>query len=117
MHRIGRTGRAGASGVAVTFVDWDELTRWSHINQALNLDFADPQETYSSSAHLFAQLEIPTGATGRLTPQKPLDKLVSRKPNQKTKRAKQGRSELASTSNTSNRGKKRERVRTKRVHE
>ena len=120
VHRIGRTGRAGASGVAVTFVDWDELTRWSHINQALNLDFADPQETYSSSDHLFAQLEIPTGATGRLIHEKPVDKLVSRKPNQKTKRAKQGKSELASTSitsNTSNTGKKRKRVRTKRVHE
>ena len=44
VHRIGRTGRAGASGVAVTFVDWDELPKWSHINQSLNLDFAEPTE-------------------------------------------------------------------------
>ena len=31
MHRIGRTGRAGKTGIAVTLVDWDELPagRWS----------------------------------------------------------------------------------------
>lgn len=58
VHRIGRTARAGASGTAVTFVDWDELTRWSHINQALDLGFPDPQETYSSSDHLYSDLGI-----------------------------------------------------------
>ena len=39
LHRIGRTGRAGASGVAVTFVDWDELARWKMICDALSLPF------------------------------------------------------------------------------
>ena len=29
LHRIGRTGRAGATGIAVTFVDWDDLPRWT----------------------------------------------------------------------------------------
>lgn len=61
VHRIGRTARAGASGTAVTFVDWDELTRWSHINQALDLGFPDPQETYSSSDHLYEDLGIAKG--------------------------------------------------------
>lgn len=61
VHRIGRTARAGASGTAVTFVDWDELTRWSHINQSLELGFPDPQETYSSSDHLYTDLGIPKG--------------------------------------------------------
>jgi superfamily II DNA/RNA helicase len=61
VHRIGRTARAGASGTAVTFVDWDELTRWSHINQALELGFPEPQETYSSSDHLYTDLGIPKG--------------------------------------------------------
>lgn len=61
VHRIGRTARAGASGIAVTFVDWDELTRWSHINQALELGFPDPQETYSSSDHLYSDLGIAKG--------------------------------------------------------
>ena len=58
LHRIGRTARAGASGIAVTFVDWDELPRWSHINQSLELGIADPVETYSSSEHLFRDLKI-----------------------------------------------------------
>lgn len=71
VHRIGRTGRAGASGVAVTFVDWADLTRWKLINAELGLDFADPQETYSTSEHLFADLNIPTDAKGRLKPAEP----------------------------------------------
>ena len=49
VHRIGRTGRAGSTGVAVTFVDWDDIPRWQLINKALDLAFADPPETYSTS--------------------------------------------------------------------
>ena len=66
LHRVGRTGRAGRSGVAVTFVDWEDLTRWTHINQALDFGQPDPLETYSSSKHLFADLNIPEGTKGRL---------------------------------------------------
>ncbi len=66
VHRIGRTGRAGRTGIAVTLVDWDEMARWKMISDALSLDMADPPETYSSSAHLFAELGIPEGVTGRL---------------------------------------------------
>jgi superfamily II DNA/RNA helicase len=66
LHRIGRTGRAGESGVAVTFVDWDDLHRWNLINTALQLPFPDPPETYSTSDHLFETLDIPAGVTGRL---------------------------------------------------
>jgi superfamily II DNA/RNA helicase len=66
LHRIGRTGRAGNTGVAVTFVDWDELPRWSLIDKALGLGFGEPVETYSSSPHLYEDLNIPAGTTGRL---------------------------------------------------
>ena len=34
-HRIGRTGRAGATGVAVTFVDWEDMPRWRIIDKTL----------------------------------------------------------------------------------
>ncbi|KUH93852.1 DEAD/DEAH box helicase [Mycobacterium sp. IS-3022] len=64
VHRIGRTGRAGKTGVAVTLVDWDELARWAMIDKALNLSCPDPAETYSSSPHLYSELGIPADATG-----------------------------------------------------
>ncbi|MEV6055345.1 DEAD/DEAH box helicase, partial [Streptomyces sp. NPDC052107] len=66
LHRVGRTGRAGAKGTAITFVDWDEIPRWQLINKALELDFNDPVETYSSSPHLFSDLGIPAGTKGVL---------------------------------------------------
>ena len=95
VHRIGRTARAGASGIAITFVDWDELPRWSHINQSLNLNFPEPKETYSSSDHLYLELGIPKESKSKL-----------RKEN---KQAEKQESSKAVTRI------KRERVRTKRV--
>lgn len=66
LHRIGRTGRAGASGTAVTLVDWDDIPRWQLINKALDLPFTDPEETYSTSPHLYELLKIAPGTTGVL---------------------------------------------------
>jgi superfamily II DNA/RNA helicase len=66
VHRIGRTGRAGATGTAITFVDWADLHRWKMINKALDLPFEDPQETYSTSEHLYHDQGIPPGTKGRL---------------------------------------------------
>jgi superfamily II DNA/RNA helicase len=71
VHRIGRTARAGADGISVTFVDWDDLARWKMIDTALVLGLGEPEETYSSSEHLYQTLNIPAGSTGRITKQKP----------------------------------------------
>lgn len=48
VHRIGRTGRAGEEGVAITLVDWDEQPRWKAISDALELGAPEPVETYST---------------------------------------------------------------------
>jgi superfamily II DNA/RNA helicase len=90
LHRTGRTGRAGASGIAITFVDWADLARWKTINTALGLPFDEPQETYSTSEHLFHDLGIPRDATGRLTPiqraeEKPAEWRVDRPPRQRNR--------------------------------
>lgn len=66
LHRIGRTGRAGAKGIAITLVDWDDIPRWQLINKALDLNFPDPAETYSTSPHLYEDLDIPAGTKGVL---------------------------------------------------
>jgi superfamily II DNA/RNA helicase len=74
VHRIGRTGRAGASGIAITFVDWADLHRWKMINKALDLPFPEPQETYSTSEHLFHDQGIPAGTKGRVVDPAPVEK-------------------------------------------
>lgn len=66
LHRTGRTGRAGRTGTAVTFVDWDDVPRWGLIDKALDLGFPEPVETYSSSPHLYTELDIPEGTKGTL---------------------------------------------------
>ena len=73
VHRIGRTGRAGATGIAVTFVDWADLHRWKMINKTLDLPFDEPQETYSTSEHLFHDPGIPPGTKGRIVDPAPVE--------------------------------------------
>ncbi|MDO5699676.1 MAG: DEAD/DEAH box helicase [Dermatophilus congolensis] len=66
LHRTGRTGRAGRTGIAVTLVDWDDMHRWALIDRALDLGLSEPVETYSSSDHLYSDLDIEPGTKGRL---------------------------------------------------
>ncbi|WP_049788231.1 DEAD/DEAH box helicase [Isoptericola variabilis] len=70
LHRIGRTGRAGNKGTAVTFVDWDDVPRWQLIDRTLDLGHPEPVETYSTSPHLYTDLGIPEGTKGRLPKEK-----------------------------------------------
>jgi superfamily II DNA/RNA helicase len=86
VHRIGRTGRAGASGIAITFVDWADLHRWKMINKTLDLPFDEPQETYSTSEHLFHDQGIPPGTKGRIVDPAP----VERKPREDRDRGDRG---------------------------
>lgn len=89
VHRIGRTGRAGASGVAITLVDWADLHRWKLINKTLDLPFDEPVETYSSSEHFFHDLGIVKGTKGRIAAAAPkVDKPKTEKPAQAAPAAK-----------------------------
>ncbi|WP_183098327.1 DEAD/DEAH box helicase [Nocardioides pelophilus] len=74
VHRIGRTGRAGASGIAITLVDATDVHRWKMINKALDLPFEEPLETYSTSEHLFHDQGIPPGTKGRIVPAAPVER-------------------------------------------
>ncbi|MFC4602471.1 DEAD/DEAH box helicase [Rhodococcus kronopolitis] len=98
VHRIGRTGRAGRTGIAITLVDWDDIPRWQLIDKALGLGMPDPVETYSSSEHLYSDLDIPTGAKGTV-----------RRP--KAERVVAPDTEAAETSETVEAGEKSERPR------
>jgi len=80
VHRIGRTARAGAEGISVTFVDWDELARWKMIDTALTLGLGEPEETYSSSEHLYQMLNIPAGSNGRMVKAKPVSEAARKEP-------------------------------------
>ena len=42
------------------------MHKWSLINRALEMGIPEPVETYSSSPHLFTDLDIPEGTKGRL---------------------------------------------------
>ncbi len=71
IHRIGRTGRAGATGTAITLVDWADIHRWKMINKALDLPFDEPTETYSTSEHLYHDQGIAPGTKGRIKDPEP----------------------------------------------
>ena len=68
IHRIGRTGRAGHTGTAVTLVGYDELAKWQVINDELGLDTATPSQWFSTSPELAQALSIPAGVQEKVGP-------------------------------------------------
>jgi superfamily II DNA/RNA helicase len=91
VHRIGRTGRAGATGVAITFVDWADVTRWKVINRELGLPFEEPAETYSTSDNFFHDLGIPPGTKGRIVDAAPAPERAKPEEREKRERAPRNR--------------------------
>ena len=69
VHRIGRTGRAGATGIAVTFVDWADLHRWKMINKALDLPFDEPRRPTRAPSTSCTTMGIAAGHQGPLIPE------------------------------------------------
>ncbi len=58
LHRIGRTARAGAEGVAVTFATFNEVDRLNVIRKAVDAD-RDIDEVFSTSPELTERFELP----------------------------------------------------------
>src|SRR5690606_489120 len=90
LHRAGRTGRAGKTGIAVTFVDWDDLHKRGLIHRGLEMNVPEPVETYSSSPHLFTDLGIPEGTKGRLATAAPAGNRAPRSATASSSRGRQG---------------------------
>ncbi|MFZ2172585.1 MAG: DEAD/DEAH box helicase [Rhodococcus sp. (in: high G+C Gram-positive bacteria)] len=89
VHRIGRTGRAGRTGIAVTLVDWDDIPRWQLIDKALGLGIPDPVETYSSSPHFYEEMSIPAGTSGSVkrAPAEKLEKVTPSRSGERSENA------------------------------
>jgi superfamily II DNA/RNA helicase len=60
VHRIGRTGRAGAAGMAITFVAWNEEDTAELIRRRLDLTGEPIHEVYSTSPLLTELFDLPT---------------------------------------------------------
>lgn len=68
VHRIGRTGRAGHTGTAVTLVGYDELGKWQVINDELDLGQPEPPQWFSTSPELAEALDVPEGVADTVGP-------------------------------------------------
>ena len=66
VHRIGRTGRAGNSGMAITLVGWDEVNRFNSLCEILSLEMANPPQWFSSSPEFLDAFSLPSTVTDRV---------------------------------------------------
>ena len=122
-HRIGRTGRAGKVGTALTLIDWKDVLKWKNITDLLAGELPkDPPETYSTSdvvKEMFPKIRELPPAKAALKPQakadsksKPKSKLGS-KPKSKPVESKKVVREKAVIQEAGTTG--RTRVRTRKV--
>ncbi len=65
VHRIGRTARAGASGTAITLVDWDDIPRWKLICDKLDLPVPRAGRDVLDLAAPLPRTRHPVGGEGR----------------------------------------------------
>lgn len=86
VHRIGRTGRAGNSGIAITLVGYDELNKWKLINEELQLNQPEPPQWFSNSPELFAACDIPDSARETVGPARSVYGSVSQHSPRRTSR-------------------------------
>ncbi len=70
LHRIGRTGRAGADGVAITFAVWNELPRLEMIRRDLDID-EEILEVFSTSPLLDELFDLQPAAAKKKIPSTP----------------------------------------------
>lgn len=68
VHRIGRTGRAGHTGTAITLVGYDELGKWRLINDELDLNEPEPPQWFSTSPELAEALGFKEGIAESVGP-------------------------------------------------
>ena len=59
LHRIGRTARAGRAGVAITFVEHQEVERANLIRRAIDRTDLEVVQTFSTSPELTALFDLP----------------------------------------------------------